>query len=95
MVARSRLSFASLWIGATLAVLACSPGIDAQLDEAQALVAAGQPMEALPLLQRVVQHVEEEEAQHVAEHLRLVPLLRVRRLRGFDVAGHRFRPSAL
>ena len=33
---------------------ACAPTIDAQLDEAQSLVAEGQPMAALPLLQNVV-----------------------------------------
>jgi len=45
-----------LWIVALActATLACAPGIDGQLDEAQSLVAEGRPMAALPLLQNVV-----------------------------------------
>ncbi|MBW2316626.1 MAG: tetratricopeptide repeat protein [Deltaproteobacteria bacterium] len=40
---------------ALTALTACAPAIDAQLDEAQSLVAEGRPMAALPLLENVVQ----------------------------------------
>ncbi|NNL68074.1 MAG: tetratricopeptide repeat protein, partial [Myxococcales bacterium] len=65
MVIRPRSVFASLLLGVALAGLACSPAIDAQLDEAQALVAAGKPMEALPLLERVVRRRPDDGAANL------------------------------
>jgi tetratricopeptide (TPR) repeat protein len=47
-----RLQLAAALLGAL--ALGCGPALDAQLDEAQALVVAGQPGAALPLLEGVV-----------------------------------------
>lgn len=61
---RRRLAraLAAAWLVAAAPglLVACAPAIDAQLDEAQSLVAEGRPMAALPLLESVVRRRPED-----------------------------------